>query len=1060
MEDNAKLQSLRDTYDALKSKNVNIKLDAQGYDKLIMIDSLAKQFNNKVYNIPVDIIMKSDSVQDIVNKLRELGNSDYTIKTKFGIDVSKVEEADKKVTELKENIESVSNKEGKIKINGEEVNAKIDDVKAWAELSKEVSEGNYKMSMNLEVEDAIKDADRLEKRLSKFNNKEYKAGFTVRTAQAYNKIKALLTKVKEFKDQSKGSITVSTMVRTEQAAKNISGLIVRVKQLLSYLARISAKTVIIHTAQARKNLTGLLKKIKQFTAKKNYHASFIAHTAKAYGKINTLIARCKAYGGKTYHASFIAHTAKAYQKIGALLSRARSYSGRTFHASMTVTKNVVDGQKSVPAAANEAVPLTREAPANDGIATIDEPMAIDQPAARASSYGASRSFNGSIGGIQDAFLLMHEMIDRMINRVVGKTQSLAEAVKKGTTVVLTPIASGVRDILDALKFDVNRLQELDNTISRISHSIDVLDKRLSNSVGGERIAFIERQNTELKKRIKLNEELLKQKKREKDIYKQELKKKGLKFTKDDNIVNYEETMLNLKREMEKLDAESEKLSQASDKRSDKQKKADEKRVKAIDARKKQIESIIKLMDQFNKITYGDIFDIESSIVDDSNKVEENQLELNKIKHEQWVVALESEFKNLSNEVDKVNNALELTETRMKHAWGKDKLDLIKQQTELLKQNQQALFDQIGFMQSVQHSTQSKLMEYGFKFNSKGDIENFTETMNHLKNTSKEFDDIKAMVDGYFDLYLDKIPQVENELNSLNNQIKDLYKEQLQEVKDLEDKVMDMYRKEFEERKKLIDEELDKRLKALKKEQDAYKQSRDEQNYKNEFNEQVDKIKEIEKQVEYAKKDTSLTGQKKLKDLLKQLEEEKKKLDEITQNRIDQEVDNAFKNEEDRLQESAENMKEELDKQLTDEELLKKAQEAIKNGLFVGINGEVKDLQTALLQYIDKWEEGLSATGAMIKSEWITKLVTANDLIKDYADKLESIGVGSLNTNHAYDKESIKGTISITGATSRSINFNEPLVVVQGDVTDNNIKQIERVVKEAIDKNTKEILRKI
>ncbi len=50
------------------------------------------------------------------------------------------------------------------------------------------------------------------------------------------------------------------------------------------------------------------------------------------------------------------------------------------------------------------------------------------------------------------------------------------------------------------------------------------------------------------------------------------------------------------------------------------------------------------MEAFNKIVYGDIFDIESSIVEDSNQIEENELEIKQIEYEKWVVGLESAFK--------------------------------------------------------------------------------------------------------------------------------------------------------------------------------------------------------------------------------------------------------------------------------------------------------------------------------------------------------------------------------------------------------------------------------
>ena len=896
-----------------------------------------------------------------------------------------------------------------------------------------------------------------------------------------NEIKKKIAKSKNISLNTK--IDVKAKANTSSVHKIVNDIN---KSLKSVKGAKTNVTFTANTGKAVKQINSLLKTVNRYKGK-TYHASFIAHTAKAYGKITSLIAKCKAYGGKTYHASFIAHTAGAYSKISALVSKAQSYGGRTFSASMTLTRNIVTNNRtvSIPSSSGSK-PSKKPTKRALNLNVVRTSAPIAEPSAEPSVMPTSpiqrrtmslrkvksnsmhfneygnyiNSMKGQSNVIKESMMLMHQMVDKAIKDTVGKATKLTDIVKKGTTVVVTSITKSVKDIMDSFKFDINRLQELENTIARIAHSIDMLDKKLDNSVGSQRIAFLQRQNLELKKRIKLNEELLKQKKREKDVYKQELKKKGLKFTKDDNISNYEETMLKLKREMEKLDQTSEKLSQKSEKRNEKQQKADEKQQKRIEERKKQIEELIKLMEAYNKIVFGDIFDIESSIMDDSNKVEENELDIKQIQHEKWVVNLESIFKNVNKELQKLNNQLEMLDTQMEYAWGKEKLDLMNKQIGLLKKSQNALKDNITVMKSAQDDTKNKLIEYGFKFNANGDIENFVQQMNHLKDTSKEFDTIQGMVDGYFDLYLEQIPQAEKELAEFNNKIKDIYKEQLNATKELEDKIIDMYKKQLEERKKLIDEELKKRLDALKKEQDAYKRTREEQKYKDDFNEQADKVKDIQKQIDLAKKDTSLTGQKKLKDLLKQLEEEKKKLDEITQNRIDQQVDNAFKDEEDRLQQGADNEKDRLEKEFADEELLKKAQEAIKNGLFVGIDGEVKNLQTALLEYLDKWEGGLSATGAIIKSEWITNLEIANSLIKDYAGTLDNLGVGSLNTNQIYNTvPNFKG-MENTRSVGNNINYNQPLVVVQGNVDNNNIEQIKRVVQDSIDRNNREILRKI
>ncbi|WP_300449260.1 hypothetical protein [Fusobacterium sp.] len=1062
IENDDRLKGLKETLDKMpKSVQTDFKMGKIDTSFLDKWNSIKSEKKSLFLEYAQEGTINKDLFYDIVNNYPEHIDKIVSLIQEGEIDENTLANL-KKLSDLDPEIQ----KKIKILVDDSETK-KIEKepiTNATAEVTKHIDKkGNSKV--NFDTTDASKAIDNLNSKIQKLKSK--KITITVATQTARKNISGLITRINQV-NTALNSIKGKTItVNTAQARQNISGLIRKVEKFNS---KVGNKTVTFssNTAQASKNITGLIKNAERYKGK-TYHASFIAHTAQAYQKITALISKCKAYGGKTYHASFIAHTAHAYSKISALVSKAQSYGGRTFHASMTVTKNIVTNTKPSGKPQKSIDNITRTVTttyADDGIMPIDESV-TDNSVTRRGFLGRAREslsskresikFNeyssyldkmtGGAKAIKEAFMLMHEMVDKAIKDTVGKTTKLADIVKQGTTVVLTSITNSVKDILDALKFDINRLQELDNTIARISHSIDMLDKKLDNSVGSQRIAFLQRQNLELKKRIKLNEELLKQKKREKDIYKQELKKKGIKFTKDDNISNYEETMLKLKREMEKLDQTSEKASEKETKRNEK--------------RKKEIEELIKLMEAFNKLVYGDIFDIESSIIEDSNQIEDNELEIKQIEYEKWVVNLESAFKNINKELQKLTNQLDMLDVKMEHAWGKEKLDLMQKQIDLIKKSQSALKDNLTVMESAKNSAKNKLIEYGFKFNQNGDIENFVETMNHLKDTSKEFDTIQGLVDGYFDLYLEQIPEAERELAEFTNQIKDIYKEQLNATKELEDKIIDMYKKQLEERKKLIDEELNKRLDALKKEQDAYKRAREEQNYKDDFNEQADKVKEIQKQIDLARKDTSLTGQKKLKDLLKQLEEEKKKLDEITQDRIDQQVDNAFKDEEDRLQQGAEDEKDRLDEMFSDEELLKKAQEAIKNGLFIGIDGEVKNLQSALLEYIDKWEEGLSATGAIIKSEWITNLEIANNLIKDYVGVLDSIGVGSLNTNDIYNKiPNIKLDSESKGNNAKSINYNQPLVVVQGNVNDNNINQIEKTIKEAIDRNNREILRKI
>ena len=148
----------------------------------------------------------------------------------------------------------------------------------------------------------------------------------------------------------------------------------------------------------------------------------------------------------------------------------------------------------------------------------------------------------------------------------------------------------------------------------------------------------------------------------------------------------------------------------------------------------------------------------------------------------------------------------------------------------------------------------------------------------------------------------------------------------------------------------MNKETDAKIKALKKQQEAYNKYRDEVDYKNEYEDKLTEISDIQRQLDIAMKDTSLSGQKKVKELQKLLAEAQKELDKITQDKIDSDINDMFDKESERIEEENDKSIEELEKEWTDSKIAEMVANALKTGVFEGIDGSVEDLQDAMLKF--------------------------------------------------------------------------------------------------------------
>ncbi|MFN1845056.1 hypothetical protein ACK2FW_19805 [Clostridioides difficile] len=415
----------------------------------------------------------------------------------------------------------------------------------------------------------------------------------------------------------------------------------------------------------------------------------------------------------------------------------------------------------------------------------------------------------------------------------------------------------------------------------------------------------------------------------------------------------------------------------------------------------------------------------------------------------WKLNKNSTWTSMYKDVEQVNNEIAMIDVLLKNATGDEQIELLEKKKELMAKKAKELSETTAYLQETQKELQQKLQDYGFIFRDNGDITNFIQHKNQLKKnmTDEEFKRMEEAAEGYLDLLTNKIPDAnkeiaesKKEIEALNKEIQDAYKDQLKEAQSLQEKIRDMYKKELEERLKEIDKETKAKIDSLKKQQDAYNDSRKEAKYKDDYEEQQDVISDLEKQIAIAERDSSLSGQKKLKDLQKQLKEEQKKLQDLVQDHVDDQVNDMYDKESDRLQEEADKLKEELEKKYSDENLVDLINQAISSGKFVGLDGEVKKLQDAIIEYINKYEDGMLAMGSVTKQEWLDKLKEGKETLEDINDILDELDLSKFAMpNYTLPSNSRSRSASPTS----SVNFNSPFFVVQGNVTKDTMKDLEK-----------------
>lgn len=365
---------------------------------------------------------------------------------------------------------------------------------------------------------------------------------------------------------------------------------------------------------------------------------------------------------------------------------------------------------------------------------------------------------------------------------------------------------------------------------------------------------------------------------------------------------------------------------------------------------------------------------------------------------------------LNNITERIQTNLTLIENELNRLENAKTVDLNSKlilQTQKVIQDQQYISELTALLRELNEEEQKTGSTYLFDKIKEINAE-LDKTKSTLVEDQKAIEDIKDSVSELASTVTDKIKQVIQK----NNEI---------------------YKEELEKNKKLftdaIDDEIEKLDEAQKKLQN------------NETNqENISNVVELQKQLNALDLRNDDEAKAKKAEIQKELDEANKKLREDTQNQNIEARKDALNKAKSDYEELIESYNESIDASNTDEVINKQASQALINGYLVDSEGNKIDLETALLNFEDRFGEGLTAIGNKIKTELIDQLKEVKNLLNEFGT-LDSTKINAIaNVKNVYGKgvdlENAKAILGTKGYNYIDTNFVSPadLEPKKGDIS--------------------------
>ena len=182
-----------------------------------------------------------------------------------------------------------------------------------------------------------------------------------------------------------------------------------------------------------------------------------------------------------------------------------------------------------------------------------------------------------------------------------------------------------------------------------------------------------------------------------------------------------------------------------------------------EAAKKEADDYNDYLNNCKSLT-SEYFDIHLNKLPDANDewyklvntIKETADAIEELNRQQKLFTYQSSIKQLEYQQDKIIDQIDMIDTLMKNAYGQDKLGLIDDKIELLKEQIESQNSIISQYKEMAKVYQGDLSRYGFKFDIVGDVTNISEVLNSFKD-HEDLEKVNALLEEYIKLQRNDLP---------------------------------------------------------------------------------------------------------------------------------------------------------------------------------------------------------------------------------------------------------------------------------------------------------------
>lgn len=195
-------------------------------------------------------------------------------------------------------------------------------------------------------------------------------------------------------------------------------------------------------------------------------------------------------------------------------------------------------------------------------------------------------------------------------------------------------------------------------------------------------------------------------------------------------------------------------------------------------------------------------------------------------------------------------------------------------------------------------------------------------------------------------------------------------------------------------------------------------------------------------------------QKRVADLMNQLQEEQENLEKMVQDKIDEDINTMFDDQIDKVETNAEDEVKNIEDTWTESKIAEMVEQALNTGIFTDIDGNIQSLDSALMEFANNSSEYFGVMGDSLKTELLDNLnialATMQELNKMTVDTSSMIVDWGRINDVSNAVNGTLGTINYippSNASIPEINIGGSNIVVQGNADDEVIAKIDDLLKE-------------